>query len=244
MTKPQLLISLVFLLFGCRTARVSDKNYTSPRLSIQKVADNVYQHISYLETQSFGKVSCNGMVVYDDHKAVVFDTPTTDSTSAELLNWITNSLKCQVIAIVPTHFHEDCLGGLNEFHHRGISSYASNRTIQFATLKKYAIPQHGFDTAMTFTVGNRQVIAEFLGEGHTRDNIVGYFPSEKVLFGGCLIKELNASKGNLADANVNDWSGTVTRLKKKYPDAQLVIPGHGKTGGVALLDYTIKLFRE
>lgn len=242
MTRQALFLGFVLLLCGCRSAQLADKSYTSPSMTIQKVSNKVYQHISYLETQSFGKVPCNGMVVYDGHEAIVFDTPANDSTSAELLNWIDSNLKCKVVAIIPTHFHEDCLGGLAEFHRRGIPSYAGNKTISLAKQKNRVLPQHGFDIRQMLKVGNRNVIAEFVGEGHTRDNIIGYFPSEKVMFGGCLIKEINAGKGNLEDANVPAWPVTVARLKEKYPDTQVVIPGHGKTGGTALLDYTIKLF--
>ena len=244
MIKQYLFLVLAFLFFGCKSAKITDKSYKSDNIVIEKVKDNVYRHITFLQTQSFGKVSCNGMIVFDKNEAVVFDTPVNDSTSAELINWIRDSLGCKVIAIIPTHFHEDCLGGLNEFHKRGVPSYASNKTIQSAKLKNYPIPQNGFDNLLELKVGSKKVIAEFNGEGHTRDNIIGYFPSEKVMFGGCLIKEIDAGKGNLADANVNDWSATVTKLKEKYADTEVVIPGHGKSGDKALLDYTIKLFKQ
>ncbi len=74
--------------------------------------------------------------------------------------------------------------------------------------------------------------------------MVGYFPKEKAMFGGCLIKEMNATKGYLGDANVKTWSATVEKVKAKYPDAKIVIPGHGEIGGEELLDYTIKLFKN
>jgi metallo-beta-lactamase class B len=64
------------------------------------------------------------------------------------------------------------------------------------------------------------------------------------MFGGCLIKEMNATKGYLVDANVKDWSATVERVKKEYPKVKVVVPGHGKFGNEKLLDYTIKLFKE
>ena len=72
---------------------------------------------------------------------------------------------------------------------------------------------------------------------------MGYFPSENILFGGCLIKELEATKGFLGDANVGDWSKTVEKIKKEYPNLKIVIPGHGAIGGSELLDYTIQLFK-
>jgi metallo-beta-lactamase class B len=70
-----------------------------------------------------------------------------------------------------------------------------------------------------------------------------YFPKENVLFGGCLIKEVNVSKGYLGDANVADWPATVEKIKKEYPHVQLVVPGHGEHGNKELLDCTIHLFR-
>lgn len=63
-------------------------------------------------------------------------------------------------------------------------------------------------------------------------------------FGGCLIKELQATKGYLGDANVGECSGTVEKVKQHYPHVKIVIPGHGEIGGMDLLDYTIKLFKS
>ena len=84
----------------------------------------------------------------------------------------------------------------------------------------------------------------FFGEGHTPDNVVAYLPTDQTLFGGCLIKSLGAGKGNLEDANVQDWSSTVTKIKKSYPNVRIVIPGHGNPGSQDLLDYTIEMFSE
>ncbi len=54
---------------------------------------------------------------------------------------------------------------------------------------------------------------------------------------------MNANKGYLNDANVNDWAATVEKVKKEYPQVRVVVPGHGKYGNEELLDYTIELFR-
>ncbi|MEM7381519.1 MAG: subclass B1 metallo-beta-lactamase, partial [Bacteroidota bacterium] len=53
---------------------------------------------------------------------------------------------------------------------------------------------------------------------------------------------LNARKGNLADANIAQWSQTMELIKAKFPEIEIVIPGHGKAGGMELLDYTYQLF--
>jgi metallo-beta-lactamase class B len=183
------------------------------------------------------------MIVIDESEALIFDTPTNDSDSKELIDWIEENLKCKVIGVVVTHFHNDCLGGLNEFHERQIPSYASFKTIELAKQDSVQIPQNGFINYLEIGVGDKKVINKFFGEGHTIDNIVSYFPEENVLFGGCLIKALGASKGYLGDANVNEWSNTVQAVKSKYGKVKVIIPGHGIPGNSDLLDYTIELFK-
>ncbi|MBE9488947.1 MAG: subclass B1 metallo-beta-lactamase [Bacteroidetes bacterium] len=228
---------------GCKTQK-ANYTYDSETLKIEQISKNTFVHISYLKTEKFGNVACNGMIVIDNGEALIFDTPVNDSDSKELINWIENTLKCKPKGIVVTHFHIDCLGGLNEFHFRQIPSYASNKTIDLAKLDNKILPQNGFDNYLEIEVGNKKVKNEYFGEGHTKDNIVSYFPSEKVLFGGCLIKGIGAGKGNLEDANINDWSKTVERVKTKYGNAEIIIPGHGKSEDQDLLNYTIKLFRK
>ncbi|WP_146900047.1 subclass B1 metallo-beta-lactamase [Adhaeribacter aerolatus] len=239
-----LIFSLGLLACNTGTPTAKSQHYQSAALEIQKVTDHVYRHTSFLNSERFGSVSCNGMVVFNKGEAVIFDAPTDDSAAAELINWVEDKLHCKVKAIIPTHFHSDCLGGLRAFHQRQIPSYAHGLTIEKARFNKEAVPQNGFDTLLTLPVGDKEVYAHFLGEGHTKDNIVGYFPAGRVLFGGCLIKELGAKRGNLVDANVQAWPMTVSRLKEKYPAIKIVVPGHGKPGGTELLDYTIKLFAQ
>lgn len=236
------LISLLVLL-SCNT-RKSPVSYETETLKINQLTEHTFQHITYLQTESFGKVPCNGMIVISDGEAIIFDTPNTDAESEELMQWIQNELKCTIKAVVPTHFHTDCLGGLQAFHNRDIPSYAYSKTLELAALNNTPIPQHGFTNQLELSVGNETVILDYLGEGHTADNSIGYFPLDQVLFGGCLIKSLGAGKGYLGDANIAEWPKTVSKLKSKYPEISVVVPGHGKAGATDLFDFTITLFGE
>ena len=218
--------------------------YKSKRLIITQIAANSFVHVSYLQTNDFGNVPCNGLVVRNSNETIVFDTPTNDTSAAELINWINDSLQCKINAIVPTHFHDDCLGGLNAFHTSAIPSYANAKTIELATARNYTVPQNSFADSVVLKIGNEKAVVKFFGEGHTKDNVVGYFPSDHILFGGCLLKEVDASKGFLGDATIAAWSGTVEKIKSAYPDLKLIVPGHGAYGNTALLDYTIQLFRN
>jgi metallo-beta-lactamase class B len=189
-------------------------------------------------------VPCNGLIVSDHNEAIVFDTPTNESASTALIHFVQSNLHCKVKAIIPTHFHNDCLGGLKAFHQNNIPSYAYFKTIKLAKENKFELPLNSFSDTLKLSIGNQFVIASFFGEGHTRDNVVGYFPAENILFGGCLIKELKASKGYLGDANVDDWSSTVQKIKVAYPNVKTIVPGHGTIGNAKLLDYTIQLFKN
>lgn len=241
------LFSLFLFFLNCNTKKASHLPkivYKTDELSVIQLSDHVYQHISYLNTDSFGRVPCNGMIVKQDGEVVILDTPANDKSSEELILWIKNNLNSNINAVVATHFHNDCLGGLKEFDKNKIPSYGSVRTIDLAKKNNENIPQHSFDNDLTLKVGRTNVFVKYFGEGHTKDNVVAYFPDEKILFGGCLIKENGATKGYLGDANIQAWSGTVTKIKKQYPDVWIVIPGHGDAGGMKLLDYTINLFKN
>lgn len=241
-TKVYFLLLLLFLLWACSPAKKISA-YESEDLVVKKIGKHTYLHLSYLESETFGRVPCNGMIVVDKGEAIIFDTPATEKVSDELIQWVRQQLGTNIKAVVPTHFHEDCLGGLQAFHDAGIASYALNHTIQLAQKNGATLPQNGFDGTMRLAIGHTYVECAFLGEGHTYDNIVAYFPKDHALFGGCLIKADGAGKGNLADANVETWSTSVKNVKAAYPDARTVVPGHGKYGGIQLLDFTIQLFR-
>lgn len=238
--KFNILLVCSLIILGCK----SNKGLQSEDLIVKKLSDNVYQHISYLQTQNWGKVDCNGIIVINNGEAVIFDTTVDNPTSEKLINFVKTNLKSKVKAVVPTHFHEDCLGGLDAFHKRNIPSFSSLETIRLAKQHNVSVPKLSIGNGTTILVGKDSVIVKYFGEGHTKDNIVGYYPTAKTLFGGCLIKEVGAGKGNLADANVNDWASSVKKIKTAYPNVKTVIPGHGKTGDSKLLDYTIKLFES
>jgi metallo-beta-lactamase class B len=241
-TRLLILPLLILFLLQCQKQNVDNLIFSNEYLKIIQITDNTYQHVSYLDIKNSGPFPCNGLIFQDGNKAVVFDTPPTEEASVDLLSWISDSLECKVEAVIVNHHHIDCVGGLEVFHDAGIKSYGNAETELLAKEDSLVSPQFTFGRSMTYKLNNRKVLNFFPGQGHSSDNIVSYIPSENVLFGGCLIKELGAGKGNLNDANLNEWSNTVRGIKTKYPTLKSVIPGHGKAGGIELLDYTIDMF--
>jgi metallo-beta-lactamase class B len=214
-------------------------------LQIIKISENVLMHVSFMHTEKFGKVGCNGVIYMNSNEAVFLDTPNDEKQTRQLLDWFSENYPEAIIkGVVINHFHEDCLGGLRLFHEAGIKSYSHQLTPTLILNDSIPRPQITFAKAITMRVGKKNITCFYFGEAHTKDNIVTWIPDENVLFGGCMIKALNASKGNLADANEAEWSNTVSEVKRKFRSAKVVIPGHGDPGGIDLLDYTIELFKR
>lgn len=216
--------------------------YESEHLVIRKLTENVFQHISYMYMDDIGKVDCNGMVVINNNEGIVFDTPFNDTSSTELIRWMRDSMNVKINAVVPTHFHRDCVGGLNSFAANGVPAYANKKTVEYAVKNGVQTEIKEFGDSTSFSVGGDQVIVQHLGAGHTRDNVVAYYPKDKALFGGCLIKSMGAGRGNLEDADTTVWTSTIEAIQNSFPSILLVIPGHGSVGGKELLEYTAKMF--
>ncbi len=79
-----------------------------------------------------------------------------------------------------------------------------------------------------------------MGAGHAPDNVVVYVPEARVLFGGCAVHEASrTTPGNLSHADLGTWPTAIRRIQARYPEAEVVVPGHGVPGGVELLDHTL-----
>ncbi len=110
-----------------------------------------------------------------------------------------------------------------------------------ATPKRTA-PKNSFAKTKRLEYGNIIIELAYLGGGHTSDNIVVWIPSQKVLFGGCFVKSLDAKNlGNTKEADLDNYSKTLEAVLQKYRDAKIIVPGHGKPGNLQLIKHTIEL---
>ena len=118
-------------------------------------------------------------------------------------------------------------------------------TIDLAKANGKPVPRHGFTDSLRLVLGGETVECHYLGGGHTADNIVVWIPSEKILFAGCMVKDVHSKGlGNLSDANLEEWLPTIQKVTARFPDARIVIPGHGQIGGKEILEHTSKLLKQ
>jgi metallo-beta-lactamase class B len=214
-------------------------------INLIKLSERAYVHVSISEIKGFGKVSSNGLILVDNYEAFLFDTPITNEQTETLITWIADSLHAKVTTFVPNHWHNDCIGGLEYLHAQGVKSYANQMTIDITKEKSLSVPQQGFSDSLWLKLQNVDAYCYYLGGGHSSDNIVVWMPSEKILFGGCMVKDANSKElGNLSDAIMEEWKPTIQKIITKFPEAKIIIPGHGQIGDKELLMHTLNLLSK
>lgn len=214
----------------------------SPDIEMVKLDSGVYQHISYIQSDRWGRVGANGLLVRTEAGVIVIDTPWNNEQSNDLINWIRENWQQEVITIVVCHSHDDCAGGLMAFHQNGSESFGLKLTKQLLDEADLASPTHIFSDSLVLHMQNTDIELFYPGAAHSSDNIVVWLPSKKILFGGCAVKPIShRGLGNTSDADLEAWPRTIEVLLDRYVDARIVVPGHGVAGGINCLNHTLSL---
>lgn len=201
--------------------------------------DSFFVHVTW-DDYNGCRFGSNGLLVIRNGNALMIDTPMDETKTAAILNYLRDSMHTNVTLIIPGHWHNDCIGGLAELHCRNVFSIANEMTRAECIKRNLETPKASFSKSLTWSFCGIPVECWYPGAGHSLDNIVVYFPKQKILFGGCLIKSAESSTiGNIADADIHAWPKTLKKVQKKYRDAEIIIPGHGSVGSLKLIDHTI-----
>lgn len=220
----------------------SKKIIINEDIELIKLSERVYVHVSWDSLPPFGRFSSNGLIFIEGKEAFLLDTPISEELTATLVNWLEDSLHITIKGFIPNHWHNDCIGGIDVLHTRGIVSYANQLTNEIARSKNLPNASHTFTDSLLLYLGGEVIELYYPGPAHTLDNIVVWFPGEQLLFAGCMVKSLNSSNaGNLADGNLKTYPYALRKLLSRYADARTVIPGHGAWGGVELITHTLHL---
>lgn len=243
--KKFFLIILYFLfIFNCFSQYVNTIKI-SPKLYLRQITENIYIHISQKYIDGYGNVLANGLLYITQDFALLIDTPWDNELTRELYEYVLNNFEVKIKSVIVTHSHDDCMGGLAELIHRGAISYCYELTKEFAIRDSLPIPTISFIDSLKLKYNSVNFNLYFLGAGHTYDNIVVYIPQYKILFAGCLIKSANSTNlGNVSEGNLKEYPKTLNKIIHKFPDVEIVIPGHGDYGGIELIEHTLKLAND
>ena len=224
--------------FGYAQSRIEINN----DIHLYPIGDSIFVHVTFESSEQFGRFSSNGLIFIKNGEAIMIDTPMDNHKTEIIHKYLQNRLNVNLTKLIIGHFHDDCLGGLDYIQNQGIESIANLLTVNKCSELGLPIPSTPFSDSLVINFQGEMVVCRYLGGGHTVDNITVWFPNQKLLFGGCLIRSTQSQNlGNLSDAVVDQWATTVKKVLEKYPNVELVIPGHGHWGGKELLEHTIKL---
>jgi len=237
--KKELLFLLIVCLSATHLLAIDNVEQIDKNIAISRLTDNAYLIQSSYACN--GHLDCNHLLIVDTKDIVLVNTPVNDSLTAIMLNCIEKKFNRKVTKVIVSHFHDYSSGGLKEISKRGINSFGSLKTRKLLYAKGRYI-DFVFNESLSIPLQTTHLELFYPGAGHSIDNIVVWLPNEKILFGGCLLKSPEATdKGNIQDADLTAWPVTVQRVKSKFPNAEIVIPGHLGIGDATIFDHTIAL---
>lgn len=216
----------------------------SEYVELNRIRDNIWVHTTYADYNGY-RTPSNGLVIETEKGLVLIDTPWNNAQTKELIKLTESELDKGVSLAVITHAHEDRIGGIDALLENNIDVRSTKLTAELAEKYGYKRPEPSLDANAVIKTGDVYIEVFYPGEGHSPDNIVVWLPEYKVLFGGCLVKELDSKGlGSTTDANLEQWPISINKVLEKYPDAEVVIPGHGNWGGIELIEHTLELLKQ
>lgn len=212
-----------------------------PPLKISHLSGNFYVYESY---GKYGKkiIGANAMYLVTKNGVILFDTPWDSTYYQPLLDSIQEKYHKKILMCIATHFHADRTGALEYYRSKGIKTYTTKTTDSLSLIHRDKCAEFLIPNDTVFNLYGYQFQTNYPGGGHTLDNIVIWFPKEKILYGGCLIKSVNAKDlGNLEDAKPDEWASSIRNLQSKLPHLDYIITGHDDWKNKNSLQHTLDL---
>jgi metallo-beta-lactamase class B len=240
--KVHFLILVILEAFLIKGFAQSDNNHA---LRIEHLADNFYVYESWSEYKPGTYYSSNAMYLVTNEGIVLFDTPWDKKDFQPLLDSIEQKHHKKVILCIATHSHADRTAGLEYYRSRGIKTYTTQLTDSISALTGEKRAEFLFENDTVFKIAEYTFETFYPGPGHAPDNIVIWFPHQKVLYGACFIKSTETDNlGNLSDANPVEWEKNMRKLIARYPDPFYVITGHQDWHNLDSEKYTLQLLTK
>ena len=240
------------LLFFLALLTASPALAATPTLTLSHLRGGVY-----VVEDSFYAKENSAVYVGRDHVTVVGATWSAE-TAKLLADEIGKITRKPITEVINTNYHPDRAGGNAYFKSIGAKIISTEMTRDLmrsgwdrvvASTRK-AIPGYPASPAVLpdtvypgdFALQGGRVRAIYLGQSHTPDGIFVYFPEEKVLYGGCILKE---QLGNLDYANLAEYPVTLRKLQQLNLGFTTIIAGHySPLHGPELIDQYTHLLEQ
>jgi len=243
MRSKRLLLQLIGISIsvGLSSSMSVSAQSVSAKLVITPIAKDFYVYTTY-NSYKGTRFPANGLYVVTSKGVLIIDTPWDTTQFQVLLDSIAIKHQQKAVIVLSTHFHEDRTGGLSFYRAAGIDTYTSVSTDRISTIKKFPRAQYLFARDTSFVLGAVTMQTFYPGAGHTTDNLVCWFPAQKILYGGCLIKStVDQTLGNTSDGDLKAYASAVRKVKRKFTHPKIVIPGHQDWRDNKSIEHTLQM---
>ena len=223
--------------------KYGDTNETIVELN--RVNSSVWVHTSYYEHDG-ELVPSNGLVIAAGNGLVLIDTTRTEKQMESLGKLADEAFNSSFEAAIISNAYPDRMGGASYLIKNKVPIYSLETVAKTAEQKGFIVPDKVIDGDCAIVdVGDIQLEIFYPGWGCTGDNTVVWFEEKKVLFAGDLVLEYGQnSLGERDESDINKWPDSIKAVQERYPDAEVVVPGHGQWGDKGLLDYTLSILEK
>jgi metallo-beta-lactamase class B len=235
------------LLLWCTLAHAA-----TPELTISHLVGGIY----IVEDSYYSKE--NSVVYIGADVVTVIGATWTPETAARLAEKIRTVSEKPITEVVNTNYHPDRAGGNGYWKRLGAQIISTQMTYDLfksdwtkvVEWTRSGIPDYPQLPVVLptktypgdFELQGGRIKALYLGPSHTPDGIFIYFPEEKVLYGGCILKE---QLGNLSFADVAEYPKTLQKLKQLHLEIDTIIAGHwSAVHGPDLLDRYLEFLNK
>ena len=194
---------------------------------------------------------------------IMIDTPLLPLEARQWRDEIAGVTDQEVIYIINTDYHPDCVVGnhvfgarviahelvwtkmrsyRDPFRHRLIDAFKSEPEVA-ASLKglKFVTPQITLADRMVLHKGNKELRLIHVG-GHTPASIIVHIPGDGVLFAGDVV--VNGVHPIMGEANSKEWLNALTYIRRPWVKAEIIVPGEGEICGKEVTEELSRYIRR
>lgn len=235
------ILHMLVLLFSLSRAQAQSDE---AKLKIEQLSGDFHIYTTY-NLYEGTRIPAHGMYLITREGVVLFDTPWDSTQCQPLLDSIQQKHHQAVTVCLATHWHSDRTEGLEYYRKKGIKTFTTVLTDQLCEKHHKKRAQYLITKDTVFNLAPYSFQTYYPGPGHTADNIVIWFPNQKILYGGCLIKGADAEDlGYLGDANTAAYETTLRRVQKKCPNPKFIIVSHSNWRNANSMNHSIKLAQK